>query len=111
LGNIRCARREVEDANLTASSGYFANSVAVRVDHELLRNLLLNVATETEIDDYIGVPGNIKIFRATGGARYLLNNSVSLTGDLRYAQRNSTVPTIGADISERRATIGIVVQR
>lgn len=104
-------RREVEDANLTASSGYFANSVAVRVDHELLRNLLLNVATETEIDDYIGVSGNIKIFRATGGARYLLNNSVSLTGELRYAKRNSTVPTIGADISERRATIGIVVQR
>lgn len=104
-------RREAEDANLTGSSGYFANGLGLRVDHELLRNLLLNVATETQIDQYVGLPGSIKIFRASGGARYFLNNSVSLTGDLRYAQRNSNVPSIGADISERRATIGIVVQR
>lgn len=105
------ARREVEDANVLESSAYFANSAALRVDHELLRNLILNAAGEYEIDDYFGVPGRVKIFRGYGGARYMVNNVLSLVGELRYAKRSSSVPTIGADISERRATIGINLQR
>ncbi|CAH0356469.1 MAG: outer membrane beta-barrel protein [Pseudomonadota bacterium] len=105
------ARREIEDANVFGSSAYFANSGAVRVDHELLRNLIVNIAGEYEVDNYFAVPGRVKIFRATGGAKFALNNMISLTGDVRYAKRTSSVPTIGADISERRATIGVIFQR
>lgn len=105
------ARREVEDANVLESSAYFANSAALRIDHELLRNFILNAAGEYEVDDYFGVPGRVKIFRGYGGARYMINNVFSLVGELRYAKRTSSVPTIGADISERRATIGINIQR
>ena len=104
-------RREVEDANLSGSSGYFANAATLRIDHELLRNLILSLGTEYESDDYFGLPGTLRIFRVQGGGKYMLGNSIGLTADVRYSKRDSSVPGILGGIAERRAMIGVILQR
>lgn len=103
--------REIKEANRTLSSAYFANVAAIRVDHELLRNLLLNAGVGYQIDDYFSLPGTVKIFRSQGGAKYMLSNSIAITADLRYSKRDSTVPGIDDNIAERRAALGILLQR
>lgn len=104
-------RREVEDANIIGSSAFFANEATLRVDHELLRSLILSASAEYQVDDYFALPGTVKIFRAQGGGKYMLGRSIGLTADVRYAKRSSTVPGINTNISERRAMIGILFQR
>ncbi|NML96225.1 outer membrane beta-barrel protein [Novosphingobium olei] len=104
-------RREVEDANVVGSSGYFANSLSLRIDHELLRSLILSAGGEYQIDDYIDLPGTLRIFRVQGSAKYMLTNWMGLNAEARYSKRNSSVPLIGADIAERRAMIGVILQR
>ena len=83
----------------------------MRIDHELLRNLILSLGTEYESDDYFGLPGTLRIFRVQGGGKYMLGNSIGLTADVRYSKRDSSVPGILGGIAERRAMIGVILQR
>lgn len=104
-------RREVEDANIVGSSGYFANAASLRVDHELLRSLILSVGGEYQSDDYIDLAGRLRILRVQGSAKYMLSNWIGINAEARYAKRDSNLPQIGADIAERRAMIGVIIQR
>jgi hypothetical protein len=104
-------RREVEDANIVGSSGYFANAASLRIDHELLRSLILSVGGEYQSDDYIDLAGRLRIFRVQGSAKYMLSNWIGINAEARYAKRDSNLPQIGADIAERRAMIGVIIQR
>jgi len=76
-------------ANTTGTS-YFATTVAANVDHELLRNLLLNANAGYENDTYHGVSLTNNIFSVGVGFKYLLNRNLYLGGSYNYQQRNST---------------------
>lgn len=101
--------RTVQDATL-ASGGYFNTTTAFRLDHELLRTLLLNYAVSYEVDSYIGIPGKAKIGQVSGGARYLVNRLLTGNLDLTYANRKSDfVGVNGPRLSEFRALVGIAI--
>ncbi|MDF8334975.1 outer membrane beta-barrel protein [Novosphingobium cyanobacteriorum] len=104
-------KREIRDANILTSSAFLANVGSLRLDHELLRSLILSAEAEYQVDDYFALPGTVKIFRSQAGGKYMLGRSIGLTADVRYSKRSSTVPGINSNISERRATIGIIFQR
>jgi hypothetical protein len=76
-------------ANTTGTS-YLATTVAANVDHELLRNLLLNASAGYENDTYHGVSLTNNIFSVGVGFKYLLNRNLYLGGSYNYQQRNST---------------------
>ena len=59
-------------------AGYLASSVAAGVDHELLRNLLLNANAGYENDFFQGVSRTDAVFSAGAGIRYLLNRNLYL---------------------------------
>lgn len=89
----------------TAASGYLAQSVGARIDHELLRNLLLNAKVGYENDDYTGINRTDDIVSAGLGADYMLNRNFSVNVGYNYVNRNSSI--LGSDYS--RNIIGLTL--
>ncbi|WP_267414463.1 MULTISPECIES: outer membrane beta-barrel protein [unclassified Sphingomonas] len=104
-------RRTVQDSYFFNSSGYFATAAAFRVDHELLRNLLLNAQVAYEVDDFTENAGTIKIFRVSGGGRYLLNREFGLGFVIGHDKRSGTGSVATNTFNETRALISVIVQR
>ncbi len=107
------ASRSIQDAVIVNSGGYFSNLVGVKVDHELLRNLLLSAAVTYEYDDFNQLSrhdaiGNVKI-----GFQYLLSRGVGINASYSYAKRESrAIPTfVGPQFNTNRLFIGLVLQR
>lgn len=105
------ARRSVQDSYFFNSSGYFATAGAVRVDHELLRNLLLNAQAAYEVDDFVQNAGSIKIFRVSGGARYLLNREFGFGFLIGHDNRSGSGAVRVNTFNETRALFSVIVQR
>ena len=82
----------------TTGTSYLATAVTGNVDHELLRNLLLNASAGYENDTYLGVSRTDNILRVSAGFKYLLNRNLYLGGSYNYQQRNST--TSGASYTQ-----------
>ena len=89
----------------TTASGYLSLSVGLRVDHELLRNLLLNANVGYQNDDYSGLSRTDDITTAGLGAQYLLNRNFSV--DLGYSYTNRDSSVLGADYS--RDVVGLTL--
>jgi len=105
-------RRDIEDATLTGTSGFFNNGIAARLDHELLRNLILNFGVDYEHDSYRGVTATADIARTSAGGRYILSPAMVLDTSLSYRKRSTNAALIiGPNISEFRATFGITIRR
>lgn len=82
--------RDIEETTLSGASGYFATRTDLRVDHELLRNLLLNARLGYEQDDFDGT-GRDDDYYSTGiGAKYLINRNFALSGGYTYRTRDSS---------------------
>jgi hypothetical protein len=84
--------RTVVQSNSTLSgtgSGYLSSSGAMNVDHELLRNLLINANASYENDAFQGVSRTDNLFSAGAGVKYLLNRNLYLGGSFTYQQRIS----------------------
>jgi hypothetical protein len=104
-------RRSVQDSAFGNSSGFFATAAALRVDHELFRNLLLNAQVGYEQDDFVNQDSKSKVFRYSAGGRYLLNRNFGF-GLLVGRDNRSANGTIGLQsFDETRALLSIVLQR
>jgi len=73
-----------------AGNGYLATTVQAVADHELLRNLLLNVNGSYENDTFQGISRTDNVFTAGAGVTYLVNRHLFLGGSFSYQRRNST---------------------
>jgi len=72
-------------------SGYLTTTVAVNADHELRRDLLLNVNASLENDSFQGISRTDNLFTAGTGFRYLINRNLFLGGFYTYQQRSSSL--------------------
>lgn len=92
--------RQVVDANTFAaftpagggglSAGYLRSSVSALLEHELLRNVLVNASVIYENDDYQGINRTDDRIDLTAGVRYLLNHNLYLGAAYTYTDRDST---------------------
>jgi hypothetical protein len=100
-------RREVEDATI-ASGGFFDTGGTLRVDHELLRNLILSAAADYAVEDFVGIEARAEVFRTGIASRYLASRNLELGADINASERWTE---FGADASSRlseiRATISL----
>ena len=71
-------------------AGYLTSTVSANVDHELLRNLLLNGNLSYENDSYSGISRTDNVFYGGAGVKYLLNRNLYLGGSYNYQQRTSS---------------------
>ena len=83
--------RDVQETILSGSSGYFATLAQAKVDHELLRNLLLNASLGYENDDFAGINRTDNYYLAGVGAKYLINHNFWISGGYNFAHRASNV--------------------
>jgi hypothetical protein len=93
----------IEETTTSGASGYYAQSVGVRIDHELLRNVLLNGRVSYENDDYEGVSQTDDTVRAGLGVDYLLNRNFSLGLGYDYTDRSSNVT--GEDFTRNKVSL------
>jgi hypothetical protein len=104
-------RRTVQDSFFGNSSGFFATAAALRVDHELLRNLLLNAQVGYEQDDFVNQDSKSKVVRYSVGGRYLLNRDFGF-GLVVGRDNRSARGTVGLQaFDETRALLSLVLQR
>jgi hypothetical protein len=75
----------------SAGNGYLVSIIGANADHELLRNLLLNLNASYENDSFQGITRTDNVFTAGVGVRYLVNRNLFLGGSFSYYQRSSTV--------------------
>lgn len=105
------ARRVVEDSSIGDSNAFFDNRVALRVDHELLRNLILNAQVDVAHQTYVDSPQKSDIYRISAGARYLSSDTLNLNFQIFYNGRDSSIAGTGRKYDEIRFQAGIVLQR
>jgi hypothetical protein len=91
-----------------AGNGYLASTIAVNADHELLRNLLLNVNASLENDSFQGITRTDNFFTAGAGFKYLINRNFFLGGSFSYQQRSSSVA--GASYTQNVLTLRLGTQ-
>ena len=99
------AASTIEETTTIGASGYNAQQAGIRVDHELLRNVLLNARVSYESDDYEGVARTDDKLRAGLGVDYLLNRNFSLGVDYNYTDNDSTL----AGNDYKRNIIGLML--
>jgi hypothetical protein len=89
------ALRSVQDTSQAVfgggftSPGYLHSQVTLSLDHELMRNLLLNGGVSYINDDFKGVNRTDNGVDATVGAKFLLRREIYLGGSYTYSHRDS----------------------
>jgi hypothetical protein len=72
-------------------AGYLQSVFTASADHELLRNLLLNISGSVENDSFQGFSRTDNVFGGSAGLRYLINRNLFLGGNYAWLRRNSTL--------------------
>lgn len=105
------ARRLIQDSTAQGSSGFFATGGNLRVDHELLRNVLMNASFDYEKDDYKGIQSKADVYRLNGGVNYLVSRTVGISANIAYGKRTNTGVAVGRVFSETSGNLALTVQR
>jgi len=89
------ANRTVEPTTIVDAAGILATRFGIRVDHELLRNLILSADLTTVNDDYQGIDREDDVFRAGFAAKYMLNRKLYLYLGYNFERRDTALANSG----------------
>lgn len=81
--------RSFQETTFAGSSGYVDTGVALRLEHELRRNILLYGEGSFNYDDYDGIDLKEKVYVAGFGGNYLVNRHLRLGLGYTYSYRDS----------------------
>lgn len=101
------ARRNAEDSGATVALPYVESQYAVRVDHELRRNVLLMGQVQFGQREYDSIDRNDDFINVEVGADYLLNRRVVLRGRYAYLETESTGADRYRDFEVNLLTLGL----
>ncbi len=105
------ARRVLEDSNIASTSAFFDNRATLRVDHSLLRNLLVNAYGEYARQDYTGSSASFDVYRLGSGATFFSSNWLRFNASAAYTGRRGNNTFAGADLDEIRGQVGVTFMR
>jgi hypothetical protein len=103
-------RRLIEDAVTPGSSGFFSTVGTLRVDHELRRNILLNLHGSYERDAFRDITRRDNAWSLGGGANYFFNRRIGLTAETSYFNRKSQGLPVGLNFNEVRGSLSLLFQ-
>lgn len=92
-------RREVEPTTVAETAGRDVVRFGLGVDHELLRNLILELRGSTATEDFVGTDREDTVRSARFSARYLMNRWVELKIAYSYTDRDVDPTTVGIGFS------------
>ena len=101
--------RRVEETTAAGTGGFFATRYSLSADHELLRNLLLNVSVALTENDYQQIDREDRTYEAGLSARYLMNRNFYATVGYQYTQRERNA-TLGDDADYKQNVVTVRVE-
>lgn len=102
--------RAVGDSQIIGSAGFINSTGGIRVDHELLRNLILTATANVTQDKYSGIDRTDNIWGAGASANWLLNRHIGLDFAYTYADQRSTGAAAGPSFKDNRLMVTAVSQ-
>lgn len=90
--------RDIDETTVGGASSYFSTDGSIRLDHELLRNLILHAQALYGNDSFNGIGRNDHREQAGFGAIYQMSRYFSLSGDYTFRARQSNAS--GQDFTE-----------
>ncbi len=81
--------RRVEDSGEAFAASFLHSQAGVRVDHELLRNVILSAGLRGERREYRGIERDDDVVYGDLGLRYALGRRVVLGGGYQYEHQDS----------------------
>lgn len=97
--------RDIAETIVGDTSGILETQGSVEVDHELLRNLLLNARVVARDEDFEGTSRNDDYLGIGLGAKYMMNRNLYLNMGYTYLDRDSNAD--GEDFTDNRVMVGI----
>jgi hypothetical protein len=102
------ASRTLEDSTISGNTSDLATRVSARVDHELLRNVILGAQIGHSKDKNQGLsPREDKRWTGTLDATYLINRRVGLTVGYNYIDQDSTAAAANFTVNEIVASVNL----
>lgn len=104
------AERSVDDTGLVGSAGSLASRASLKVDHELLRNLILSGRVNWTKDDFRGLDRVDTQRGVMLGVNYLLSRRVGVFTSYNFLSRKSEGLQRGTEFNTNRIQAGLVLQ-
>ena len=105
------AGRTLEDSGVIGAPGYISTNVEGRVDHELLRNLILTGKIGAGGERFQGLDRKDRRKLAELAATYQLNRGLGLTLSYTHMDRSSSGLARGDDFDINRVALGLTLRR
>lgn len=102
------ASRTVEDTAIGTTSSFYDTRTSLRVDHELLRNVLLHGMAEVIWQDFFEDTLKARNYRLNLGAEYMANRKLRARLDFNGYHRNDNGTGAGSDFYEKSAELSVV---
>jgi hypothetical protein len=104
------ASREVNDSGIITLPSFIATTGLVKIDHELLRNVIIGASARYSNDDYQGGDRTDDYLDAGVSARYLVNRHATLLAEYNYGTLNSSGALNGSDYVINRFVISLLLK-
>lgn len=102
--------RSVEEATVAGASGFLSTGGGVAVDHELLRNVLLNAQVSYTLDKYRGVDREDKRTAASLGGSYLVSPRAAVNLTYSYYKQDSQGLAGSTDYNVNKFLLQLILQ-
>jgi hypothetical protein len=102
--------RTVNDSLIIGSAGFLTTDATLRVDHEVLRNVIVSGNVLTGEDQYQGISRTDNRLGAGLSANWLLNRHIGLTASYAYTDVESTGADRGSSFKDNRISISTQLQ-
>lgn len=104
------AGRTVEDTPEVGAAGFISNSANIGVDHELLRNVILNARLTLSRDEYEGIDREDTRVGFHVGGTYLINRNLGVNATLSTLDTQSEGTRRDQDFKVNRLAVALVAQ-
>lgn len=104
------AGRTVEDTPTTGVGGYLASTASLGIDHELLRNVILNARVTWGRDQYEGIDREDTRLGFYLGGTYLLNRNLGVNATFSSLDTESSGANRDQDFTVNRLAVALVAQ-
>jgi hypothetical protein len=104
------AARENDPSQSFDSAGFVDSRVALNVDHELLRNLILSGNLNVAYNQYVGVDRNDTLYGGGVSASWLITRHVGVKFAYAYTDQRSIGTQLGTSFTDNRGTLSLVLQ-
>lgn len=102
------AARVLNDTVVAGSAVISDKSLSLGVDHELLRNVIIQADLNYVDSDFVGIAREDSGIEGSIRATYLMNSNVHASASFTHRDRDSNVPN--ADFSEDMVSVGLHLQ-